>query len=479
MTGDPAEIRELLFAAWARLKGRILADPVELRRRLERRKTPALARPPRAWCIAIRACDARLQPVCLHDPHDPQCPGRWREHELRVDRAFLIRHCEPVTLQKPGELWDSVARRLGVAPRMLNMSRVNGTVRTHYVRGLLGRSMPVPILSSDRPLDPGSRSFRLQDSWWGWTCTFLPHRLPGDFEQTLTRVPLYKPLVSGRAYRYDARSEAAEPPQRPKYDRRLPKPPPDYVWYKWRGDTYIGDGPVAEARRQRRREKQREHCRRWYQRHKSPAGSLRFTGWKWKCPICGRTASMLYLPIRAREIELTKDEVRRTKDEEQTTEGDAGNSSSFIPHPSSFACGRCHRIEFVKRRSAGETWNHLISHLSGGLLYGREVPRPQWFDPTVRYRPCGPQINRAPSRRRAQITGMLLRGMTYAQIADDLGIAPATVRVHVYKIYRSHGLVRGGGAKALARKLGVCIERFDAQHQARIRYRIHPASRAA
>ena len=44
----------------------------------------------------------------------------------------------------------------------------------------------------------------------------------------------------------------------------------------------------------------------------------------------------------------------------------------------SFACARCWRVKgFSLLRGRG--WNEFITHVSGGLLYGREVKKPEWL----------------------------------------------------------------------------------------------------
>lgn len=49
-----------IFAAWSDLLPRLRNDPTELARRLARRQLLTLTRPPRAWCIALRATDTRM-----------------------------------------------------------------------------------------------------------------------------------------------------------------------------------------------------------------------------------------------------------------------------------------------------------------------------------------------------------------------------------------------------------------------------------
>ncbi len=53
-------------------------------------------------------------------------------------------------------------------------------------------------------------------------------------------------------------------------------------------------------------------------------------------------------------------------------------------HPSQhlcFACYRCHHLFGLARtpKSLKSSWSNLITHMSGGLLFGREVPPPPSF----------------------------------------------------------------------------------------------------
>jgi DNA-binding CsgD family transcriptional regulator len=54
------------------------------------------------------------------------------------------------------------------------------------------------------------------------------------------------------------------------------------------------------------------------------------------------------------------------------------SGSSFIIPNSSFACEKCHKIRRISRCDPN-AWNEIVTYLSAGLLYGREVQRPAWF----------------------------------------------------------------------------------------------------
>ena len=75
-------------------------------RRLGRRKLAVLARPPREWCLAVRASDRRL----AQGYEEPV------EHLVTLTRSLLISICAPVQLTAPGETRQDVARQLGTTP---------------------------------------------------------------------------------------------------------------------------------------------------------------------------------------------------------------------------------------------------------------------------------------------------------------------------------------------------------------------------
>ena len=110
---------------------------------------------------------------------------------------------------------------------------------------------------------------------------------------------------------------------------------------------------------------------------------------------------------------------------------------------------RCHRVAFCST-AVKSYWNQVVSYLTGGLLYGREVEKPDWFTLKRKreYRPC---INAAPSKRRPEVMEMVLRGMTFKQIGAKLGIKESTAFNHAKAVYKLHGV---RGRKGLAKKLG-------------------------
>src|SRR6476659_8601491 len=137
----------------------------ELRARLARRGRGVVARPPRAWCLAVRASDRRINaataaivPVRAADPEDGEPRGNVRAERVTLDTELLRRLCRPVEIEPPGMAQYELGELLGVHAVTLRAARIRGVCRTHHVRGLAGRKgPPTPMLYTDRVLDPGSR----------------------------------------------------------------------------------------------------------------------------------------------------------------------------------------------------------------------------------------------------------------------------------------------------------------------------------
>src|SRR5690348_11799058 len=103
------EIQCALLRAWQRIAPTLAQDEAELRHRLARRRSATLQRPPRPWCIAIRASDTRLDKFRVHRS-DFRLPT---SHSLLLDSAAIKQLIKPIHLDKPGEPLDDVAHKLG------------------------------------------------------------------------------------------------------------------------------------------------------------------------------------------------------------------------------------------------------------------------------------------------------------------------------------------------------------------------------
>src|SRR5262249_25626626 len=107
-----------------------------------------------------------------------------------------------------------------------------------------------------------------------------------------------------------------------------------------------------------------------------------------------------------------------------------------------FGCEICHRLK-RSRQVGGDWWNELVTYLSGGLLYGSEVERPEWArqdKEAVRKVAYRPRVGRAPSARRQRVEELLLEGWEFKQIAGELGVSRGSTYWYAGQVYREHGV---------------------------------------
>jgi DNA-binding NarL/FixJ family response regulator len=200
------ELERAISAAWVRLRDEILADPHELQRRLARRRAVHLNRPPRAWCIALRASDRRITPARwiiipdhAMDRNHPKHPYEPIEHEVRIDARVLRRFCRPVRIG--GETVAEVAEMLGVHRSTLRRGRHAVFFREHFYKNLGGkRGKPIPVIFASGPLDPaGGRFYAGPHAVWGSMWEHLPEMVPPEFEQAVVRRPYFKMMGNVRS----------------------------------------------------------------------------------------------------------------------------------------------------------------------------------------------------------------------------------------------------------------------------------------
>src|SRR3954470_7240311 len=143
-----------LLEAWRRLSPRLLADPTELAKRLARRRSALLTRPPRAWCLALRASDRRitaahwlLTPEHALDLDHPEHPYEPIEHTVTIQPHGLRKFCRAVRTDSWGELVGDVARRLGCSKVALLRARRAGLFTERRIAGLGGKwGHPIPLI---------------------------------------------------------------------------------------------------------------------------------------------------------------------------------------------------------------------------------------------------------------------------------------------------------------------------------------------
>lgn len=386
-------IAALILEAWERVHPTLLADPIERARRISRRRLEALNRPPRAWCIAIRASDTRLpgwadcRPGHALRLNHPDHPYRYAGHEVTLTARALRVLCAPVYIEPPGEPWTDVAAKLGCHPETLRRAMNQGQFEVGHIKGLGGkRGKPIPLLYARVALDPSSSNFRRRpDPLFGATWTHLASALPDDFEQILIRHPIERP----------------------------------YACATTRRSLGMRKGDAVDG--------------------------VRFRGWHWECPGCKRRVKTLFYPMAPMKltdavavdpITLRPRSISAAAQKRFAQRHDgAGPDDVQAPLPC-FACVACHRVRYFSRVNR-DSWNHLIAYLSGGLLYGSEVKKPDGYR-SLRKRAYHAHLLRTPSPRRQQVLTLLLRGLPYRAIAAELGVGYSTVHQHTKSLYRQH-----------------------------------------
>jgi DNA-binding CsgD family transcriptional regulator len=189
------DITANIIRAWDAVAPRLQTDPMELEKRLARRRLKTLRRPLRSWCLTVRASDSRINPAtAMISPEAAAYPGRsdlYWDHEVVIDARLLRKLCQPVHLHPGGEEWWSVAKKLGVSKGALGTAMRRGIFRVRHIQNYLGRiGKPVPLLTTVESIDTCCGRIGLgHDPVWGSAWQHLSDMIPDDFEQIVRRVP--------------------------------------------------------------------------------------------------------------------------------------------------------------------------------------------------------------------------------------------------------------------------------------------------
>lgn len=374
-----------LLDAWDRVWERCKRDPTEARKRWRRTRGVMLGKPPRPWCLTLRSSDTRLHPRNA-DFDSIEAWENREPHEVTLCGEGIRHLCAPVSIDWPGLKLKDAAKVLG---KTVDAVRHWMPVRPGRARGKDSKCPPrwkeiidptkplavryehpahyghqggdVAVVWTRRSLDPGAPLGRCPHAIWGSMWQHIHEKLPDDYVLTVRREPRFK--------RY-------------------------------------GDG-------------------------------VRFRGWDWVCPgrvvngvhrPCGRRCRLLFGPLPvwtlgramglgegliisepdcvspAREDlqERRADQSRRAETDQSVRAGStrAGSlklSGAWFPGVDdalagvrSFACRVCWGVE-TTRLHDHVGWNHFVTYISGGLLFGHEVERPDW----VRYTKPRPWRRRA------------------------------------------------------------------------------------
>ena len=373
------EFDSALLEARGRVMDACRRDPVEAWRRWRRTRSKAMLRPPRDWCLKLRANDTRITaaPVIV----EPEgALHRFEEHQVTICGPELRRLCAPVELPWPGLVLAEAARKLGRKPAALNRWLGMKVGRRGAQRGQAVSPHPNPLARGEgidrsgtrRGVDGIERELRRWEEYrvaGSPLCVRYEKATPhGHFGRDVPVVWSVRPLDPGAS-----RGE-------------WPDPLFGTAWLKMH--QKLSDEAMLVARRS--------------PRFGSRLGGARqFEGWVWVCPgrmsatgqwmECGRQAKTLYAPQPIWTIEhflgqgveldlecgismpLSKAATSRR------TPKLVGTWRPGVDDPLAgrrgFACARCWGV-----RSLGlvpvQRHNAAVTYLSGGLLYGHEVERP-------------------------------------------------------------------------------------------------------
>ena len=214
-----------LIDAWHRVVAHCKADPAQARQRWRRTRTRVATRPHRAWCVALRACDTRLEEIegVVLDPQDVRCQ---LPHEVMIDTSVIQQLAGPVWLRHPGVPLDEAARLLGKHREALRrwmpirpgrtrtqraaMAEKNGRDRMCWLSAVDSRmplnvryepqkahrrhrGMETPVVWSDGPLDPSAPRGAPPHPIWGTCWQHLAGQIAIDNPRRQVREPTSRP----------------------------------------------------------------------------------------------------------------------------------------------------------------------------------------------------------------------------------------------------------------------------------------------
>lgn len=320
---------QLLLEAWNRVSARVRRDRVLALKRSRRRLLKQMSRPMREWCLVVRASDTRINDYsAIVEPR--RAIERHEEHTITLHGALIKKLTKPVMIPWPGVTYRKAAQMLGRTDGSLFQWAKRGVFRVDRYREFKypethkrvkgGR----PYVWTPSPIDPNNFQGRTPHAIWGTLWQWQWEKLPENYELVVERVP------------------------------------------RWR----------------------------------TQGGVRKHLGWEFICPGklnergeysgCGRRCTYLYAPQTVWTLAKALAGTEGTEGFEMPEEsGLAGrwhpgmSDPIAMRGPRSFACKTCWGV--ANACMAGpHGWNDFVTHISGGLLRGRDVPRPLDICPVVR-----------------------------------------------------------------------------------------------
>lgn len=331
----------LLFQAWHRISREIREKRIRALKRSRRRLRPVLKHPMRESCLVIRAADTRINPYSAFVLPERAYDAR-EEHEVTIDGSLVRRLTKPVRINWPGVTYQRAADICG-----RDYHTVAGWVKSGIFQvnrypefGFPpdGKRGRRPYVWTPTPIDPNAILCEPPHPVWGSLWQGQWEKFPEEYTITLRRVPQFRIHHGKECFR---------------------------GWY------FICPGRLNE--------------------------DDEYKG-------CGRQAAYLYAPMPVWTLGKAINDLSGFDMPE-----DSGLAGQWVPAlhdasaatgPKSFACRTCWKVRRAwMAHYMG--WNDFITHISGGLLYGRDVPRPPEYPlEAIRYPKKGPKTKKKVTQQR-------------------------------------------------------------------------------
>lgn len=317
------ELDTLLLHAWNRVSKQVRRDPMLALKRAQRRFCTSLWTPLRECCVVLRGSDTRInERSAWVEPHG--AIDKHEPHTVTLDGTLIRELTKPVMIDWPGVTLAEAAAMLGQTYcSLMNWKRKGVFEINTYPEFRFPDHRRRQYLWTPSPIDPNNFQGRVPHSIWGTLWQWKWENVPKEYQLTVQRVPTTR-RVRGRD--------------------------------QFRGWLFICPG---------RMNREGEHVE------------------------CGRAVRYLYLPHTMWSLAKAIGD-----DSGIEMPGESGLVGKWYPGWSdpvaepgtrSFACKQCWGVQHALL-SNEQGWNLFVTQISGGLLSGRDVPRPDEICPIVRRR---------------------------------------------------------------------------------------------
>lgn len=422
-----SELDAAIDTALARLLDRMRRDPEEAARRASRAAHSCHRRPVSPWRLAIRASDRRIDHIChLSDPDKARlrCP-----HGVLITCDAAIELCSPVRIDWPGVDWRIAADRLGLSRIALHHWIKSGVFQVSYCYArAAGRpgGKKVPFVWAPSPLDPMAVLGRAPHPAWGTLWQHMAEDVPVEHAWSLLREPHFVqrrgPYEDFLGWRWVCPGRIWPIPDGVTPVEPAPQEQIQPLHPIHGGGTLFADLADVETP------------------HMITIHDQRY----WHVP-CGRAVKIVYLPMPPWTVP------------DALGLWDLLAEHGIPPPPDHrrepFACAHCWGLR-TGSLLGSHGWNRFISYISGGLLYGHEVPRVGAESEQRRlnrYHRC--HLKEKVPGRRCEILRQVREGSPYRTIARDLGITSSTVFWYAKQAMAEHNVTTRRELEARLREI--------------------------